>query len=357
MLDERFLLRQDCPAFPLGGHAQRPEVRSPFADLALAGDFVAMPIPSALMERAAASGFLAANSVLEPLGVRAEPIRSVPRRASSRRCACRGSAVRNRRPGQTRREQRVRLLGRALPVARSVDSRPDWQQSNPAWIAAALRRSQELPSGGWYVLDAARGITDRPRRFGLNGRSFVAFRDGGRAIIAPDACPHLGASLSGGRPAEPIFTVLRLEAACEPRDVIANRLDPWHGAHFHAHSFSRLRVIDQRPDEITVRVAYRVLRPLAVEVDARFHCVDPRTIVMTVVRGEGEGSVVETHATPIEPGRTAIVEATLSHSDRRGFAFARTVAPLLRPLLRAASRRLWIDDAAYAERVYALRRW
>jgi isorenieratene synthase len=291
-----------------------------------------------------------------------------------------------------------------------VDDRPDWQQSNPAWIAAALRRSQELPSGGWYVLDAARAITDRPRRFGVNGSSFVAFRDGGRAIIAPDPCPHLGASLSGGhvesgcivcpwhglrlgasgfgswkplpshddgillwvrldgedvstdaprlpaRPAKPISSVLRLEAACEPRDVIANRLDPWHGAHLHAHSFSRLRVIDQRPDEITVRVAYRVMRPFAVEVDAKFHCIDPRTIVMTVLRGEGEGSVVETHATPIEPGRTAIVEATLAHSDRRGFGFARTVAPLLRPLLRSASRRLWIDDAAYAERLYALRR-
>jgi hypothetical protein len=32
------------------------------------------------MERAAASGFLAANTILEPLGVRAEPIRSIPRR-------------------------------------------------------------------------------------------------------------------------------------------------------------------------------------------------------------------------------------------------------------------------------------
>lgn len=80
VLDERFLLRQDCPAFPPGAHAFRPEVRTPFRDLALAGDFVAMPIPCALMERAAASGFLAANTVLEPLGVTAEPIRSVPRR-------------------------------------------------------------------------------------------------------------------------------------------------------------------------------------------------------------------------------------------------------------------------------------
>lgn len=310
----------------------------------------------------------------------------------------------------TRGEPRLRLFGRALPFARSVDDRPDWQQASPAWIAGALGRSQRLPSGGWYVLDATRAIDERPRRFDVNGRALVAFRDGARAIVAPDACPHLGAPLSTGcvrdgrvvcpwhglrlgaegfgawkplstyddgillwvrldgeepatdrpvlpeRPAKRIEAVLRLEASCEPRDVIANRLDPWHGAHFHPHSFGRLRVIDQQPDEIVVRVAYRVAGSLAIEVDARFHCVDPRTIVMTLVRGEGEGSVVETHATPERPGRTAIVEAVLAHSDRPGFYLARATAPLLRRLLRAASRRLWVDDASYAERLYALRR-
>jgi isorenieratene synthase len=77
-LDERFLLRQDCPAFPPGAHPRRPGVATPFASLALAGDFVAMPTPCALMERAAASGFLAANTLLAPLGVVPESIRSVP---------------------------------------------------------------------------------------------------------------------------------------------------------------------------------------------------------------------------------------------------------------------------------------
>jgi hypothetical protein len=61
-----------------------------------------------------------------------------------------------------------------------------------------------------------------------------------------------------------------------------------------------------------VRVSVRVLGPLAVEVDATFHCPDPRTIVMTIIEGEGVGSVVETHATPIGPGRTAVIEATLA---------------------------------------------
>jgi len=39
-----------------------------------------LPIPSALMERAVASGFLAANHLLAPLDVKPEPIRSIPRR-------------------------------------------------------------------------------------------------------------------------------------------------------------------------------------------------------------------------------------------------------------------------------------
>ena len=80
VLEERWLLRQDCPAFAPDSHAGRPEVRTPFTAVTLAGDFVRLPIPSALMERAAASGFLAANHVLAPLGVRPEPIAAVPAR-------------------------------------------------------------------------------------------------------------------------------------------------------------------------------------------------------------------------------------------------------------------------------------
>jgi isorenieratene synthase len=49
-------------------------------DVALAGDYVAMPFPCALMERAAASGFLAANTLLARHGVAAEALRSVPTR-------------------------------------------------------------------------------------------------------------------------------------------------------------------------------------------------------------------------------------------------------------------------------------
>jgi isorenieratene synthase len=151
---------------------------------------------------------------------------------------------------------------------------------------------------------------------------------------------------------------MRMEASCEPRDVVANRLDPWHGVHYHPHSFGQLRVIDQQQDAITVRVAYRVAGPLAVEVDARFHCPDPRSIVMTIVRGDGLGSVVETHATPLEPvgkGRSAIIELTYATSERPGFVVAERAQPWLRPLMQWAAHRLWVEDARYAERLYQLR--
>ena len=157
------------------------------------------------------------------------------------------------------------------------------------------------------------------------------------------------------RPARGLSAVIRKEARCEPRDVVQNRLDPWHGAHYHPHSFGRLRVIEQTEDTITVRVAYKVAGPLAVEVDARFDCPDPRSIVMTILRGDGQGSVVETHATPLSDGRTAIVELTVASSDRPGFGLIVQAAPVLRPLMMWAAGRLWEEDARYAERLYELR--
>ncbi|WP_437336418.1 FAD-dependent oxidoreductase [Sorangium sp. So ce394] len=69
VLDERFLLRRDCPAFRPGSHARRPGVRTPLPAVVLAGDYVKLPFPSGLMERATASGFLAANALLERFGL------------------------------------------------------------------------------------------------------------------------------------------------------------------------------------------------------------------------------------------------------------------------------------------------
>ncbi len=78
-LEERFLLRRDCPAFAPGSFRTRPTVETSSPRVALAGDFIRLPIPTALMERATTSGFMAANHLLEGWGVQGEEIWSVPR--------------------------------------------------------------------------------------------------------------------------------------------------------------------------------------------------------------------------------------------------------------------------------------
>ena len=306
---------------------------------------------------------------------------------------------------------RLITFGRRLPAAATISTEPDWKQSRPNWIDKALAKSQTLPSGGWYVLGSTREIGSGPRRYRVAGEDYVAWRGGDGIRVAPDTCPHMGASLADGfvrdgcivcpwhglalggephgawrpavsyddgvlvwirpgretdastptpfltpRPERFLDAVMRRDAGCDPEDVIANRLDPWHGVHFHGHSFGRLKIIEQTEDTITARVVYKIVGRIGMEVDARFHCPDPRTIVMTIVAGEGEGSVVETHATPIEPGRTAIIEATLATSHRPQFhTFVRLFGNFIRPTVEKRADRLWVEDAAYAERRYAIR--
>jgi hypothetical protein len=306
-----------------------------------------------------------------------------------------------------------------------AQQRPTWVDAKPGLIRAALRRAQERPTGGWYAFAGSREV--RPgRTFGrpVAGRELVAWRDDDGALhIGPGACPHLGAPLCdapvhdgrivcrwhglalgpegrpdwrplpahddgvlawvrldddgppsdapvlGPRPPadRSVASVATVVGHCEPEDVIANRLDPWHGAWFHPYSFTALRVLSAPPpdcppaeDRFLVEVTFTVGSRLGVPVHAEFSCPDARTITMEIVDGEGAGSVVETHATPLRPGpdglpRTAVIEAVVAHSDRPGFVHARRVAGALRPLMGLAARRLWRDDIAYAERRYALR--
>ncbi len=299
-------------------------------------------------------------------------------------------------------------------------------------IGAALKRALARPSGNWYVFAASDEVrADRPFGRVVAGTEIVAWRDReGTLHTAPGACPHLGAPLCRGavdtgrlvcrwhglalepegfpgwrpypchddgtlawvrldhvggeeplpRPVLPerpdpgsaLTAVESLVGRCEPEDVVANRLDPWHGSWFHPHSFAGLRVTETAPpgdpapdpDRMVAEVAFRVAGRWGVPVRAAFSCPEPRTVAMHIIEGEGEGSVVETHATPlgVRDGlpSTAIIEATVASSERAGFRLATRVAPLVRPFMRAAARRLWRDDVAYAERRYALRasgRW
>ncbi|MFH8989580.1 DUF5914 domain-containing protein [Streptomyces sp. NPDC017940] len=307
--------------------------------------------------------------------------------------------------------------------------RPTWREARPALIASALGRALSRPSGNWYVLGASRELgADRPLGRTVAGVEVVLWRGpDGRLRAGSGACPHLGAPLKdspvrcgtlvchwhglaldggefpgwdvypchddgvllwvrldrvGGEPptdrpvvpvrpplASAVHAVYTGVGRCAPEDVIANRLDPWHGAWFHPYSFVDLTVArapqpdtDAAGDEdaFVVDVSFKLASRMVVPVRAVFTAPEPRTVVMHITEGEGTGSVVESHATPLTPDgagrpRTAVVEAVVAVSERPGFAVARATAPLLRPLLRAAAGRLWRDDLAYAERRWALR--
>ncbi|MBM3526431.1 MAG: isorenieratene synthase, partial [Alphaproteobacteria bacterium] len=77
VLDDRYLERADCPGFPPGSWADRLTTATPDRRVVVAGDFVRLSLPTALMERAVASGILAANTLLDRWGVAPEPVWSI----------------------------------------------------------------------------------------------------------------------------------------------------------------------------------------------------------------------------------------------------------------------------------------
>ena len=312
-----------------------------------------------------------------------------------------------------------------LPKIDWAAQTPTYQQAEPAIIDAALQRAMKRPSGNWYVFAASTDVRgDRPFGTMVGDVEIVAWRDQQGALhVGPATCPHLGADLATGtvacgglicpwhglrlnggrefgwkpypahddgvlvwvrldrlggeepldapvlpaRPAGPrLAAVARVEGVCEPSDIIANRLDPWHGAWFHPYSFAQLEVLGAPPvdadddaDVFTTAVTFHFGR-IGMPVLTEFTVPEPRTIVMHILEGDAAGSVVETHATPIGTGfdgqpRTAVIEAVIASSDRAGFQQSLRFARLLRPLMRLGAARLWRDDLAYAERRYALR--
>jgi len=322
-------------------------------------------------------------------------------------------------PGPARRS---RIPISRVPQPREDRMVPTWRLAKPARIAAALRAAQEQDSGGWFVAGASAdvGAKESVART-IGGREVVFWRNSSGGLVAgPAACPHLGALLDrcpvmdgtmycrwhglaltqqGDKTWQPyrafddgvliwvglptvgeketekpvlpprpplahsVSAVIAQPGVCEPQDVIANRLDPWHGSWFHPYAFSHLLVDDNASTDhvLVVDVTFRLSRTWGVPVRAEFTCPDTRTIVMRIIDGEGMGSVVETHATPLgldEAGRplTMVTEATIAYSDRPGFAVARWMAPLLKPGIQRTARKLWVDDLAYAERRYELRR-
>ena len=210
-----------------------------------------------------------------------------------------------------------------IPRTSWAGQRPTYRDAEPAVIEAALRRSQRRPTGNWYAFAASREVrSGRPFGAHVAGVEVVAWRDRlGRLRVGPRSCPHLGADLATGivhdgalicrwhglalggaerefgwcpfpghddgtlvwvrldkvggeepsdepvipvRPTGGTLTaVTRMVGVCEPTDIIANRLDPWHGAWFHPYSFTALEVLTtptEHADRFLVAVTFRMGR-------------------------------------------------------------------------------------------------
>lgn len=88
---DRVEWRADCPLFAPGTFRHRPGVLTPVDGLVLAGDCVRVDLPVALMERAATTGWQAANQLLARWGVAGHDLLSVP--TSGRHTVLRGLAA------------------------------------------------------------------------------------------------------------------------------------------------------------------------------------------------------------------------------------------------------------------------
>lgn len=75
---EEVLVEDDCGLVGTGPWRERLTVDTPYPGLALAGDGLRVDWPIALMERAAVTGVLAANTLLSRWGVRGEDVWTVP---------------------------------------------------------------------------------------------------------------------------------------------------------------------------------------------------------------------------------------------------------------------------------------
>jgi isorenieratene synthase len=83
IVHQRTLRHHDCPLFAPGAYADRPTVVTPHPGLLLAGDGVRIDLPVALMERAATTGWTAANEILQRWGLAGHELSTVPTRGRS----------------------------------------------------------------------------------------------------------------------------------------------------------------------------------------------------------------------------------------------------------------------------------
>ena len=77
ILHQEMVNQKNFSGYPPNSYAQRPSTATAVANLCFAGDWVKMPFPCGLMERAVSSGLLAANTILQQEGLQRRPLLSV----------------------------------------------------------------------------------------------------------------------------------------------------------------------------------------------------------------------------------------------------------------------------------------
>jgi len=77
MLHRELVNQKNFSGYPPGSYDNRPETETEISNLLLAGDWVKMPFPCGLMERAVSSGFVAANAILHRQGLQRRELLSV----------------------------------------------------------------------------------------------------------------------------------------------------------------------------------------------------------------------------------------------------------------------------------------
>ncbi|WP_309135886.1 FAD-dependent oxidoreductase [Brevibacterium oceani] len=106
ILHRELLIESDCGLTDTRPWGERPGVTTPLPGLVLAGDHIRCELPVALMERAATTGYLAANELLADWRVEGTPIWSPPRQGLLRRGLL-GRLRRDRRPEDPMRRDRL----------------------------------------------------------------------------------------------------------------------------------------------------------------------------------------------------------------------------------------------------------
>jgi len=77
MLHRELVNQKNFSGYPPGSYADRPETSTAVPNLLFAGDWVKMPFPCGLMERAVSSGLLAANTIFEQEGLQRRTLLTV----------------------------------------------------------------------------------------------------------------------------------------------------------------------------------------------------------------------------------------------------------------------------------------